>query len=123
MDGVHQYHHQKPLLQHLTTFQQTPRLDSILEVPDNQPIMETTHTQPKMLSEVNSLILTLVLVNGGKSHSTDNTLLTESESSIEETAVETDSQELKSSLITNTVEQFQEEQETANGTLLNVQSH
>ena len=73
-----------------------------------------------MHSETNSLIPMPVLANGGKFHSTDNTLLTKSESSIEETAVEIDSQELKSSLITNTVEQFQEEQETANGTLSNV---
>jgi hypothetical protein len=62
-----------PLELHLTTSQLTPRLASTLAQQDNPPTTVTTLIQLQMLSKENSLILMQVLVNGGKSNSTDNT--------------------------------------------------
>jgi len=105
-----------------TTFQLVKKLESTKELPDNLPTTVTTHTQLLMLSETNSLTPTQVLVNGGKSNSTKNTGLVKSEFKTEETAAETDSQEPRSLLMTNTVEQFQVELETDNGMMLHAQS-
>ena len=58
----------------LTTSLPTQRLDSMLEVPDNQLTTATTLILHRMLSEVDSPTPMLVLVNGGKYHSIDNTL-------------------------------------------------
>jgi hypothetical protein len=63
------------------------------------------------------------LANGGKSVSAKDTTSTESESSTEETAVAEDLVELKSWLIISSVDLFQEEQETDNGTMSNAQDH
>jgi hypothetical protein len=67
----------------LITSQQTPKLASTLEEPDNQPTTVTTLIQLQTLSEENSLTPTLVLANGGKSNSTDNTGSAKSESETE----------------------------------------
>jgi hypothetical protein len=81
--------------------------------------METIVIQHPMHSEVapNSLTPMPVKDNGGKLVSTETTGLIESESSTEETAVVVDFQELKCSLESNSVDLFQEEPETDNGTL------
>lgn len=111
-----------PQLVDPTTFQLVKKQESTKELPDNLLTMVTTLIQLLMLSETNSLTPTQVLVNGGKSNSTENTGLVKSEFKTEETAVETDSQEPRFLLITNSVDQSQEELETVNGTRSDAQS-
>jgi len=95
---------------------QTLKLVSTKEVLDNPQIMETTPTQHLTLSEISSLTPTPVLANGGRFNSTNNTGLTESRFSTEETAVEIDSQVSRCSLTTNSVDKYQVVPETDSGT-------
>jgi hypothetical protein len=63
-------HQPPPHLPQPTISQLTPRLDSTMEVLDNQPTTtQPTHTQLPMpgAMDLSSLTLKLVLVNGGKS--------------------------------------------------------
>ena len=80
-------------------FHQTPKLFLTKALLDNQPTMEITLILPQTHSEIDSHTPMLELVNGGKLASKENIGLTELESSIEETAAVTDSQEPKSSLM------------------------
>ena len=123
MDGACQSRQREEKLEdqllQLTMSSQTPRLVLTKDLLDSQLTMETIAIQHPMHSEVapNSLTPMPVKDNGGKLVSTETTGLIESESSIEETAVVVDFQELKCSLESNSVDLFQEEPETDNGTL------
>jgi hypothetical protein len=84
---------------------------------DNLPTMETIGSQLPMLGQMdpNSLTPTKELVSGGRFNSHDHTGLTESEFSIEEIAVVTDSEEQWYMLTTNYANLSQVVQVTVNG--------
>jgi hypothetical protein len=85
--------------------------------------MAATDSQLLMLSTeaANSLILTEVLVNGGKltSKAEETSLSTESESETERIAADRDLLELESWLAVKNVEDYQEELPMVTGTLCN----
>jgi hypothetical protein len=87
--------------------------------------MVTINSQLQMHSaeDPSSHIPMLELVNGGKSDSIKDTLLTESEFKTEEIAAVQDLEEPRSMLITNSVELFLWELKMDNGTMSNAQDH